>query len=156
VWIVDANSGTIVTGPDDRTTDGNSQVQIPAPWLYDGTYQILADSPYAEPRIDGATGEFRVVNNPASSSAQIAFFEHVDFVGGSVGASGEIAFVGWDWNDRISSLRIPPGHSVILYEHENFQGASLQLTGYQSDLRVYPGPGPDGNWNDVVSSVRIY
>jgi hypothetical protein len=66
--------------------------------------------------------------------------------------TADIPFVGWDWNDNISSVRVPPGMTVILYENDNYGGASLTLTSDVSDLRNYPGPGPDGTWNDAVSA----
>ena len=43
----------------------------------------------------------------------------------------------------------------MLYEHGDFAGASIRLTGDVADLRQYPGPGPDGTWNDAVSSFRL-
>lgn len=82
-------------------------------------------------------------------------FEDVDFVGASFGTSGDTSFVGWDWNDRISSVSIPPGMSVTLYEHADYGGQSITLTGDNTDLRWFSGPGGDGTWNDTVSSVRV-
>ncbi|BAY99803.1 hypothetical protein NIES37_37860 [Tolypothrix tenuis PCC 7101] len=52
-----------------------------------------------------------------------------------------------DWNDRFSSLRIPSGLRVILYEHSGFQGRTKELT---SDT---PYIGDD--FNDITSSFEI-
>lgn len=56
-------------------------------------------------------------------------------------------------NDRLSSMRVPAGMSVTLYADINRGGAKLVLTSDTPDLRAFPGPGADGTWNDVVSSV---
>ena len=92
---------------------------------------------------------------PPSSSSSAEMYEHAGFGGGSFSASGDMSFVGWDWNDQISSVHVPPGHTVVLYEHSDFGGQSLTLTGDAPDLRDWPGPGPDGTWNDVASSISV-
>jgi hypothetical protein len=93
---------------------------------------------------------------PAAAFAQsVTFYEHLDYSGDGTNASGDLPFVGWDWNDRVTSIDIPPGVSVSLYEHDNFGGARLTLTSSVSDLRNFYGPGPDGSWNDAISSARI-
>lgn len=50
-------------------------------------------------------------------------------------------------NDHLSSLKVPPGLRVILYEHANFQGRTKQFT---SDT---PYVGDD--FNDITSSIEI-
>ncbi|WP_300752578.1 beta/gamma crystallin-related protein [Janthinobacterium sp.] len=50
-------------------------------------------------------------------------------------------------NDAISSLKVPDGWSVTLYEHAGFQGRSKVVT---SDT-----PMLDGGFNDVVSSIVV-
>jgi hypothetical protein len=90
------------------------------------------------------------------SGDDVSFYQDVSYAGESFAAPVDQSFVGWEWNDRISSIRIPSGKTVVLYEHIDYGGASLTLTGDQVDLRGYPGPGGDGTWNDAVSSIRIY
>jgi G8 domain/Right handed beta helix region/Peptidase inhibitor family I36 len=87
----------------------------------------------------------------------VRFYEHIDYAGNSFGASSDVSFVGWTWNDQISSVHVPPGRTVTLYEHIDFTGQSLTLTHEDNgtDLRNYPGPGTDGTWNDAVSSIKI-
>lgn len=51
-------------------------------------------------------------------------------------------------NDWISSIRVNGGYRVTLYEHDNFSGATLVLTGDNSCL---VGAG----WNDRASSMRV-
>jgi hypothetical protein len=52
------------------------------------------------------------------------------------------------WNDFISSIRIPQGYKIQVFEDSNFQGESMVLTGDWS----YTG---DTGFNDVISSIRI-
>jgi hypothetical protein len=83
------------------------------------------------------------------------FYEHISFNGASFTANADMPFVGQEWNDRISSVRVPPGKTVVLYEHRDYGGQSLTLTGDAPDLRQFPGPGRDRTWNDAVSSIRL-
>jgi len=62
--------------------------------------------------------------------------------------SGNDPLPGWDWNDRISSVHIPPGKTVMLFQDWHFGGATLTLTGDVADLR-------DFGWNDFASSIQI-
>jgi pimeloyl-ACP methyl ester carboxylesterase len=115
---------------------------------HDVLYSVLTNNLHVAPR--GGSGP------DPGSDGEISLYEHILFDGESLSSSGDLSFVGWTWNDRISSLRIPAGKTVVLYEHIDFGGASLTLTGDQVDLRDHAGPGVDGTWNDAVSSIRIY
>jgi hypothetical protein len=53
-------------------------------------------------------------------------------------------------NDALSSIRIPQGYKVILYENPNTTGRSTTLTASRTDLSS-----GFGNWNDRVSSIVI-
>ena len=55
-------------------------------------------------------------------------------------------------NDDLTSLRVPPGLAVILYEHDNFTGTSWVLTEDVPDLRRTE----HGKWwNDKVTSIKV-
>ena len=105
----------------------------------------------------GGPGGFATLwaSNSAPSQQDPTFAEHIDYAGASVQWSQDQSFVGWDWNDRISSVRVPAGWTVILYEHADYGGATLTLTSDVPDLRNFAGPGADGTWNDAASSIRI-
>jgi hypothetical protein len=83
-----------------------------------------------------------------SSSPSVTFYWDINYGGPSFSRSSDMDFVGWDWNDQISSIRIPPGKTVILYQDWLFGGGTLTLTGDIPDLRFY-------GWNDWASSIRI-
>jgi hypothetical protein len=51
-------------------------------------------------------------------------------------------------NDDISSLKIAKGYKVILYENDNFSGASIEYTSEQGCLVA-------AGWNDRVSSLKV-
>ena len=56
-------------------------------------------------------------------------------------------------NDDVSSLRVSSGYRVVLYENDNFSGASLTLT---ADRDCLTGNAlGSGNWNDKASSLRV-
>jgi hypothetical protein len=52
-------------------------------------------------------------------------------------------------NDAISSVYVPQGYRVVLYEHENFGGKSTTLTASLSGFLL-------SNWNDKTSSIAVY
>ena len=51
-------------------------------------------------------------------------------------------------NDQISSIKIPAGWKVIVYQHDNFRGKSLTLTKSVPNLNVK-------RFNNTISSVKI-
>jgi hypothetical protein len=46
----------------------------------------------------------------------------------------------------LSSVRVASGYKITLYEHDNFGGQSVLITGDNSCL---------GNFNDKASSIKI-
>ena len=80
------------------------------------------------------------------------FFEHCYYNGRS--SSLEVGNYNVDQmvlpNDFISSVRVPSGLKVTLYEHSNFQGRSVDLTRDTECLAGNPY-----NFNDMTSSIRI-
>lgn len=61
---------------------------------------------------------------------------------------GEYPFVGQDVNDKISSIQVPSGLEVELYEHGNFGGRSLIIRENERCL-------VDKNFNDLTSSLKV-
>jgi hypothetical protein len=61
---------------------------------------------------------------------------------------------GADWDDCISSIRIPSGWEITVFEHDDFQGASAIFTSDLPDLHQQMGP--CGNeWDDCISSIQV-
>lgn len=57
---------------------------------------------------------------------------------------GDLAAV--QWNDQVSSIRVPPNHKVEVFEDTNFGGASTLFTASTPNV---------GSWNDKISSVKV-
>lgn len=93
--------------------------------------------------------------DPPHPQSGATLYDDVGYGGSSLDLGSDSAFVGWEWNDRISSIHVPAGRTVTLFEHADFAGESLTLTGDVDDLRQYPGPGTDGTWNDASSSILV-
>ena len=55
-------------------------------------------------------------------------------------------------NDTLSSLTVPDGWVVRLYQHAGFSGQTLDVTSNQSQI----GRDQFGVWNDKVSSLEIF
>ena len=103
---------------------------------------------------------FRMRNLAGTYSSPPTFYKHCSFEGSSIKLSEgnydlsqlrQIArqnnYEG-DINDDISSVRVPSGYRVTLYEHDNYQGRTLTLT---SDESCLVGRG----FNDLTSSIKV-
>ena len=89
---------------------------------------------------------------------RVTFYQDVDFRGGSITleAGDEMANLtmeqfenGGGANDRISSIRIEGPIEVTVYRDSRFRGASRR---FSRDVRNLTHD--DGEWNDVISSIR--
>lgn len=59
-------------------------------------------------------------------------------------------------NDKISSMRIPRGLKVTVYEHDNFGGKSMTFTADVPCLTNNMMDAPNKiTWNDQISSIKI-
>jgi hypothetical protein len=79
--------------------------------------------------------------------AQIYFYEHSNYQGSYIVINQDTVWVGDDFNDKLSSLKVPSGWEVILYEHSNYEGRYLAIS------QNTPWVGDD--FNDLTSSVKI-
>jgi hypothetical protein len=73
-------------------------------------------------------------------------------VRGPCGDDSEGSFTNYD--NCVSSLRIPAGLTAIVYRDRNFSGASATYVTDVADLDVVTGPCKPG-FNDCISSIRI-
>jgi hypothetical protein len=85
---------------------------------------------------------------------QVQFFEHCDYWGQSksfgIGDYPWIVDAGFP-NDILSSIKIPAGISIAIYEHAYYEGRALGFKG-PFDVRCLI----DYNFNDIASSFKIY
>lgn len=85
----------------------------------------------------------------------VTFYADINYRGRSWTFADDAAYVGDEANDQFSSVRVPAGTTVLLYEHQDYGGQRLTLTADAADLREFKGPGPGGTWNDAASSVKF-
>ena len=69
----------------------------------------------------------------------------------SSGAEGETP----TWEDCVSSVKVLPGWTAILYRDSNYKGASVTVTADTPNLRDVTGPCSNDSFNDCVSSIRV-
>lgn len=87
------------------------------------------------------------IDNPPPTG-NVCFFEHTHYQGASA-CFGEGSFnTSGDWNDRASSVRVAAGYRADLFEHGNYTGRLLTLTGDEPNL-------VNRNFNDLMTSFRI-
>lgn len=94
----------------------------------------------------------RPAEDPASRAPMVTLYMH-DFAGESKAlppGNYEFADFGGIGNDQLSSVKIPKGMTVTLYEHSGFQGRKLVLTGDAG-----AGFLVRNNFNDVASSLVV-
>ncbi len=84
----------------------------------------------------------------AATENAVCFYEHVDYKGQSFCADASNNWLDTTWNDKASSVKIKAGYKVELFEHVNFGGRSVTLTGDTANL-VNLG------FNDLASSLKI-
>lgn len=85
----------------------------------------------------------------STTHASITFYEHTNFQGSSHTIDSDWSYThNQGWNDQISSVAVPQGWKVVLYEH-NWGGRSMTLT---SDWTANSW---NDFWNDRVSSIRV-
>lgn len=59
-----------------------------------------------------------------------------------------------DWNDCISSIRVPSGWEITIFEDDSYEGDSLTLTSDAADLDDLRGPCGD-DWDDCITSLQV-
>lgn len=90
-------------------------------------------------------------NNNNNNTGAVVIFEHEDYKGrsatlqpGNYSTMYQAGFV----DNALSSLIVPDGYKVILYEHENFSGDSYTI--YRTKSKFY-----FSGWSDRASSIRV-
>lgn len=138
---------------------GNTRVTIYRSDSRDGPYTDISndlnltnkENTLRYNRTDSVFRDGVVVPNPSPTtlSQQATFFEHNNYQGRSWKlGGGNYKWVGEHGisNDVISSVKVPKGGSVVLYDHANFGGASITLTENASSL---------GDFDNRTSSIKV-
>jgi hypothetical protein len=91
------------------------------------------------------------------NNSRVIFYEHCGYGGraGYVNSGNTINRLERSWNDTISSIKIPPGFKVTLWEDNDQRGNSIQFTNNVDCLLNYRYRGRGGNWNDQVTGLRV-
>ena len=95
---------------------------------------------YADPRFRGL------------SELLLKDVEDLDDLKNGCYKSGILAPVNFD--DCISSIRVPQGLRVTVYEDPHYRGASVTFTADVADLDDVKGPCGD-DFDDCISSIRV-
>jgi hypothetical protein len=103
-------------------------------------------------------------DNPTAPSNTVVIYADTSFRGNSRAMLGNAPDLddlpgcggaGADWDDCISSIRIPSGWEVTVFEHDNYTGASMTFSADVPDLEQQR-PGPCGDdWDDCISSIQL-
>lgn len=108
---------------------------------------------------------------PAELQTGIIVYEHADYLGESAhittnvsdlkdyrGPCFETDSEGLPisvWNDCISSISVAPGWRAHVYEHDDFDGDYIEVTGDLANLR-FAGTGCSDGFNDCITSIRVF
>jgi hypothetical protein len=112
--------------------------------------------PPVEPPIEPPTEPPVKPPEPPGVLMNAVGYEHINYEGRSQefpGNAYNLAEQGFA--NELSSMRVPSGVTITLFEKPQHGGRSLTLTADAPDFRKFPGPGADGTWNDAANSVLI-
>lgn len=85
-------------------------------------------------------------NNPET----VKLFIHTNYEGSATPCGeGRINYVGSGTDNNISSIQLPAGFGIIVYDGQNLSGSYKTFTSSVKDLTPY-------GWNDRISSVYVY
>jgi len=103
------------------------------------------DTPTYSYTVGSSTGGGTSVNPTAG---QACFFADINYGGDSFCASASSSWVGTAWNDRISSVKVASGVTVVLYNDVNYGGSTLTVSASNANL-------VNNGFNDLASSFKL-
>ena len=82
--------------------------------------------------------------------ATVCLFFDINYGGEQlcVKGTGDIGYIGNEWNDQVSSVKVTPGYIVTMYFDSEFRGGGYYTESNQSDFGRF-------NFNDKLSSLRV-
>jgi hypothetical protein len=90
---------------------------------------------------------YQDTNYRGDSRALLGNQEDLDDLPGCGGA-------GADWDDCVSSIRIPSGWEITVFEHDDYAGMSTTFSADVPDLHLQMGP-CGNDWDDCISSIQV-
>jgi hypothetical protein len=89
---------------------------------------------------------------PPDASQRVVLYVDENYKGQSVsllpGTYSNMSQIGFPDN-AMSSLTVPDGYRVVIYEHENFSGKSYTITSSKTKFYL-------SGWSDKTSSIAVY
>jgi hypothetical protein len=88
----------------------------------------------------------------------VILYKHGDFTGSRIFIKAGKNIKDLDrmgWNDKISSIELVDHAWIEIYEHENYQGASVTIKDDVIDLANF-SENIEGTWNDKISSIKVF
>ncbi|MBD2203612.1 peptidoglycan DD-metalloendopeptidase family protein [Calothrix sp. FACHB-1219] len=156
VALLQGVTGLSLTGKEFYFEGGNSSPTIYEHANFGGRIKTLEAREYTNLFFDTASGgnwnDF-ISSIDIPEGWIVEGYADINFSGQKVIFDSSKSYVGNDWNDKISSLKV---YQVpTFYEHDKFGGNVLTLApgDYSSLLSLSNGSG--GNWNDFISSIEI-
>ena len=96
----------------------------------------------------GKNQQFALILPDKPPANTVWLYQHVNYQGKLMEASANIAWIGNEFNDLVSSVRVGPSAEVTLYEHKDYKGKTLTVRKDTPDLRKR-------GFNDKMSSLKI-
>jgi hypothetical protein len=96
----------------------------------------------------GDLDAIRAIYGGGSSNTGVCFYTDADYRGESFCATGDNSWVGTQFNDRISSIKISAGYEWTVFNDINFAGAGISCGCDVPNLANH-------NFNDMISSFRV-
>ena len=163
IWDIDYNFDNEIDEIEDRNYKTRVKFQYNTHQLYAvSTYQTTTQFVIGPVYVDYLNGWVQNggqnntncgngnTNGNPQYGAAVQFFKHAHFQGPTVSYTpGDLVQLPHDWNDQISSIILPPGYILIVYEHANFGGAAKVI------LSNWTVPGSLDYWNDRITSFRM-
>ena len=154
--------------PSRQRLRGRSNRQVPMGRAARVCAAILPLLVARRPRATAGCGSDLTTLGPTPVDQGIVIYIHADFRGSSQGIVSDVhdltktegpCSTGGEgekptWRECVSSVRVFPGWSAILYRDEDFKGRSVTITSDMPDLNTLPGP-CDDTFNDCVRSIRV-
>lgn len=100
----------------------------------------------ADLRFNDVASSARII--PGPPPGEVWLYADCNYQGRSKRVNMDMPWLGWEMEDRLSSVRLGPGTSVVLYKHRDFRGAALALERNEPCLR-------DRGFNDRASSIQL-